>query len=64
MKVEDVMSVNPVWVSPGEFVTKARELMAQAGVAFEYTSLPDAAHAMQTEPSRSRAQAPMREKAS
>ncbi|WP_424359116.1 CBS domain-containing protein [Methanocella sp. MCL-LM] len=27
MKVEDVMSVNPVWVSPGEFVTKARELM-------------------------------------
>lgn len=27
MKVEDVMSVNPVWVAPGEYVTKARELM-------------------------------------
>ena len=27
MIVEDVMSVNPIWVAPGEFVTKARELM-------------------------------------
>lgn len=27
MKVEDVMSVNPVWVGPGEFVTRARELL-------------------------------------
>jgi len=32
MIVEDVMSINPISISPGEFVTKARELIRDNGI--------------------------------